>query len=174
MSKLPLFVLVAVLTLTACSSPELSTSQGLPVTPQILSELRAAAPVDAPLDRVAATFAFNGKGTDLQRETLTRELVGQVVEWDIAVYEVARDGEGFRITSQSVALDDPDAVNLVHVLAFVHASTESETAAIHAIQTGDPIRLRGRVRDIFLRSTLVLDPAVMVPTADAKASTVSL
>jgi hypothetical protein len=53
-------------------------------------------------------------------------------------------------------------MNLIRVVAEVRARTPEEHAFLRAVKTGDPIRLRGRVTAIALRTAVVLDPAVVV------------
>mgnify|MGYP003340371466 CR=1 FL=1 len=67
------------------------------------------------------------------------------------------------------AAADASATSLIRVVAKVQPRNESDTTLLHRLRTGDPVRVRGAVRGVFLRSVLSLDPAVIV-TADAPKS----
>ena len=127
-----------------------------------LAYLEAAKPVAVTPEQVAETFALGSKSTDLQRELLEKEVSGQVVEWNLQLYEVELEGDLYTVSTQAVPVEDGDTVNLIRIIANVRARTPEEHAFLRAVKTGDPIRLRGRVTAIALRTAVVLDPAVVV------------
>ena len=127
-----------------------------------LADLEAAKPVAVTPEQVAETFALGSKSTDLQRELLEKEVSGQVVEWDLQLYEVSLEGDVYTVSTQPVPVADSDTVNLIRIIANVRARTPEEHAFLRAVKTGDTIRLRGRLTAIALRTAVVLDPAVVV------------
>lgn len=127
-----------------------------------LQELQMAVPVKVTPQQIAEAFALGSRSTDLQRELLEKELVGQVVEWDLVLYEVALEGEVYTVTSQPIKVPEAEGTQLIRIVAQVRARNEAEHAFLRAIKTDDPIRLRGRATGIFLRTITTLDPAVVV------------
>lgn len=132
-----------------------------------LADLEAAKPVAVTPEQVAETFALGSKSTDLQRELLEKEVSGQVVEWNLQLYEVELEGDLYTVSTQAVPVEDGDTVNLIRIIANVRARTPEEHAFLRAVKTGDPIRLRGRLTAIALRTAVVLDPAVIVKPEEA-------
>ena len=152
-------------TLTACggNEPQQEQTQEPAFT---LADLEAAKPVAVTPEQVAETFALGSKSTDLQRELLEKEVSGHVVEWDLQLYEVSLEGDVYTVSTEPVPVADSDTVNLIRIIANVRARTPEEHAFLRAVKTGDPIRLRGRLTAIALRTAVVLDPAVVVKTED--------
>ena len=152
-------------TLTACggNEPQQEQAQEPAFT---LADLEAAKPVAVTPEQVAETFALGSKSTDLQRELLEKEVSGHVVEWDLQLYEVSLEGDVYTVSTEPVPVADSDTVNLIRIIANVRARTPEEHAFLRAVKTGDPIRLRGRLTAIALRTAVVLDPAVVVKTED--------
>jgi hypothetical protein len=132
-----------------------------------LAELEAAKPVAVTPEQVAETFALGSKSTDLQRELLEKEVAGQVVEWNLQLYEVQLEGDIYTVSSNPIPIKNDGAMNLIRIVAEVRARTPEEHAFLRAVKTGDPIRLRGRVTAIALRTAVVLDPAVVVKPEEA-------
>ncbi len=131
-----------------------------------LADLDAAKPVTTVTpEQVAETFALGSKSTDLQRDLLEKEVVGQVVEWDLQLYEVQLEGDIYTVSSNAVPINDDSGMNLIRIVAEVRARTPEEHAFLRAVKTGDPIRLRGRITAIALRTAVVMDPAVVVVPA---------
>ena len=89
-----------------------------------------------------------------------------MVEWDLQLYEVSLEGDVYTVSTEPVPVADSDTVNLIRIIANVRARTPEEHAFLRAVKTGDPIRLRGRLTAIALRTAVVLDPAVVVKTED--------
>lgn len=132
-----------------------------------LAELDAAKPVTTVTpEQVAETFALGSKSTDLQRDLLEKEVVGQVVEWDLQLYEVQLEGDIYTVSSNAIPINDDSGMNLIRIVAEVRARTPEEHAFLRAVKTGDPIRLRGRITAIALRTAVVMDPAVVVVPAE--------
>ena len=152
-------------TLTACggNEPQQEQTQEPAFT---LADLEATKPVAVTPEQVAETFALGSKSTDLQRELLEKEVSGHVVEWDLQLYEVSLEGDVYTVSTEPVPVADSDTVNLIRIIANVRARTPEEHAFLRAVKTGDPIRLRGRLTAIALRTAVVLDPAVVVKTED--------
>ena len=132
-----------------------------------LADLEAAKPVAVTPEQVAETFALGSKSTDLQRELLEKEVSGQVVEWDLQLYEVQLEGDIYTVSSNPIPIKNDGAMNLIRIVAEVRARTPEEHAFLRAVKTGDPLRLRGRVTAIALRTAVVLDPAVIVNPEEA-------
>jgi hypothetical protein len=128
---------------------------------QALSQLAAVQPIEADLGAVAETLALNTRSTEVQREALEKQLVGNVVQWPVKVYEVAQDGEAYKILSQPIPITDPNATPLLRVLAVVFPQSELDRNAIEALRTGDTVAVKGFVRSVTLRTVITIHPAVL-------------
>ena len=172
--RIPALAAIAALSaaalLSACGGNDAQQEQEQAQEPAFtLADLEAAKPVAVTPEQVAETFALGSKSTDLQRELLEKEVSGQVVEWNLQLYEVSLEEDVYTVSTQPVPVADSDTVNLIRIIATVRARTPEEHAFLRAVKTGDPIRLRGRLTAIALRTAVVLDPAVIVkPEEPAK------
>jgi hypothetical protein len=132
---------------------------------EVIASIQAATPSPITPEQAAETFALGTNATDIQREMMKKELVGKVVEWDLVVYEVAYSEGRYELTSQPIPIASQDAVQLVHVLAYLQAQSLDDDAFLRGVKTGDPIRIRGLVQDIFLRTMVKIGPGVVVRSA---------
>lgn len=132
---------------------------------EALAQLQPIRPVELPLEPIAEALAFNTRSTEVQRDALEKQLVGNAIQWSIKVYEVTQDGEAFKILSQPVPIIDPNATALLRVLAVVFPQSEQDRSAIAALRTGDTVAVKGFVRSITLRTVLTVHPAVLAGTA---------
>ena len=132
---------------------------------EVIAAIQAATPSPITPEAVAETFALGTNATDIQREMMEKELVGSVVEWDLVVYEVAYSEGRYELTSQPLPIPSQDAVQLVHVLAYLQAQNPEDDAFLRGVKTGDPIRIRGLVQDVFLRTMVKIGPGVVVRSA---------
>ena len=128
---------------------------------QAVARLATVQPIQVDLAVVAETLALNTRSTEVQREALERQLVGNAVLWNIRVYEVTRDGEAYKILSEPIAITDPAATPLLRVLAVVFPQSAEDRGAIEALRTGDTLAVKGFVQGITLRTVLTLHPAVL-------------
>jgi hypothetical protein len=130
--------LVVLLALIACSPAEKAPAQGQSSI-STLSDLEAAMPLPLTLNEVSEAFALGSRSTDLQREELSRTLVGSVVLWPLQVYEVSSDGNDYKVIVQPKPAMNPSAVNLMHVIVPVTPQWESDRALIRRVKTGEPL-----------------------------------
>jgi hypothetical protein len=147
-------------TLTGCSpafDPE-SLDDGVR---EAIAQLATLQPVETDQGTVAEMLALNTRSTEVQREALEKQLLGNAVEWPIKVYEVTQDGEAYKILSEPIPITDPSATPLLRVLTVVFPQSEQDRSAIEALRTGDIVSVKGFVRSITLRTVLILHPAVL-------------
>ena len=133
---------------------------------EVIAAIQAATPSPITPEAVAETFALGTNATDIQREMMEKALVGSVVEWDLVVYEVAYSEGRYELTSQPIAIPSQDAVQLVHVLAYLQAQSPDDDAFLRGVKTGDPIRIRGLVQDVFLRTMVKIGPGILIRQFD--------
>ena len=137
-----------------------------PSIDEVIAEIKAATPNPITPEAVAETFVLGGTATDLQREIMKKALVGSVVEWDLVVYEVAYSEGRYEITSEPIQIKSPAPVQLVAVVAWIQSQGPEDDALLRSVKTGDPIRIRGLVQDVFLRTMVKIGPGVVVSKAD--------
>jgi hypothetical protein len=113
-------------------------------------------------EHVAETFALGSHSTDLQRDILTKELVGSVVEWDIKVYEIEYAEGIYKITSQPFAVKSEEAINLMRASISLSSRSDQDQELLRKAKTNDTIRIRGKVQAVMLRAVVMIDPAILV------------
>lgn len=130
--------------------------------PVSLDGLLAAPAVAVTPQEGGRTFALGGRHTDVQRGLLLDRLIGQVVEWEIRVYDIEYSDGLYRVLSQPLAEDrGDDGFGVLRARAVVSPTNESDHALLRSLQTDDAIRVRGQVRSIEMRLLLLLEPAVL-------------
>lgn len=133
-------------------------------------------------EKLAPIFEFFSDFTDLQREKVEEDLTGQVVVWDLEVYEVqsTADPKIFEIqTSSGNARSDSllgstiqdlgDSINSglgkrsnhnVGTTIILHINHESEKSRIYSLKTGSWIKVKGRISGISSLRYIKLNPAI--------------
>jgi len=160
-STFPFLVLITVV-LLACDGPT-SVGQSRPPTATELDELRRSPTTHLSPEEVAETFALGGDFTDVQRDVLTKELVGSVVEWNIHVYNVEHSGGAYDVLSQPFPVRSPDAINVLRASLRVYPQSARDREVLLAAKTNDAIRVRGLVQAVSFRAIVFVAPAVLVP-----------
>jgi hypothetical protein len=151
--------IAAAVMLAGCGTP--SAPPDLAVLAPELAAIAEASPSAVSLPELADAFAIGSRSTDVQREELERALAGQVVEWPISVHEVRRQDGWYVVRSQPVPIQSPEAMPLLHVLAYVVPRNARDEQTLMAVKTGDPLVLRGRVQGIRMRAVIEIGPAVV-------------
>jgi len=133
---------------------------------EVIAAIQAATPNPVTPEQVAETFSMGTRATDVQREMMEKELVGSVVEWDLVVYEVESADGRYKVTSQPIPIESEDAMQLVHVQAWIQAQSPEDETLLQSVRTDDPIRIRGVVQGIFWRTMVKIGPGVVVRASD--------
>ena len=160
--------LCLVLLLVACGEIESSGGpavDGVPAPMSIeesIAAIKAATPNPITPQAVAETFVLGGAATDVQREIMEKALVGSVVEWDLVVYDVKFEQDRYELTSEPIPITSTAPVQLVAVVAWIQSQGPEDDALLQRVKTGDPIRIRGLVQGIFLRTMVKVGPGVVV------------
>jgi len=108
------------------------------------------------LQEVVDTYVLGGTRTDLQRDTITAELVGAKVSWRFKVYDVAKEDGRYRVMSELMNGSDASAFGKFTEVAFVTPRDDQDVQALLKLQTGSEIEIRGRVDGVTVRTALVL------------------
>jgi len=112
----------------------------------------------APGGELAALFALGSNNTDVQRETGLAAIKGKLVAWTLPVYEVKRNGDNYKIQTNSSRA-------AIGTFITVTPRSDEDRHFIEALTTGQTVAVRGIVKDVFMRS-LVIAPAILDrPTA---------
>ena len=119
---------------------------------------------------LANLFNPGSDHTDLQRDNKEKEIKGQIVDWNLSVYEVEKSGENYRIqTKLSIGGHGNE------VAAFVEVTTrnQEEVSYIEELKTDDRFRFKGYIDGIWLRS-LKIEPAILLIPDSASSNNPSL
>lgn len=125
---------------------EIASAQVNPVTPEQVSEV----------------FALGSDSTDLQRDLLSKELVGSVVEWNIQVYEIDYADGVYKVTSQPIPIKSKQAVNMLRASVSIYPMSGGHHDLLRKAKTNDTIKVRGKVQDIVLRTVVLIEPAALM------------
>jgi hypothetical protein len=126
-----------------------------------VSLLQNSIPAEISLKNVVDTYVVGSRNTDLQRERVTEMLIGSTVAWTFTIFDVAREGERYRVSSELMSSALPDGIGKFGVVAYVFPRGQSDQHAIEKLTTGDPVKVKGLVQSVNLRTVLVLSPAVL-------------
>ena len=136
------------------------------VEPQDLDALLERPAVPLTPQEVGRTFALGGRHTDVQREIMVKQLVGQVVQWEIRVYDITHRNGVYQVLSQPLSEGaSGDGLNVLRVQALVAPMHEGDHTTLRSAQTDDLITVRGQVQSIELRTLVLVEPAVLVTKA---------
>lgn len=124
------------------------------------AELAATPPAPlAPTGELATMFNLGSDNTNLQRENKLKEIKGKVVEWTLPVYEVKKDGDGYKIQTATG--------DTVGAFIYVSPRSEQDKAVIEALKTGNRVSIKGIIKDDSMRR-LVIKPAILFQQDSAK------
>lgn len=128
-----------------------------------LQILESASPSELqPTGELASIFNLMSDHTDLQRENKEAEIKGKIVDWTLPVYELRKSGENYRIQTST----GPN----VGVFVTISPRDQSEREFIEQLKTGDPIRFKGFIDGVSMRS-LNIRPAVVFNDDTSRDST---
>lgn len=117
------------------------------------SELATTPPAQlSPTGELAAMFNLMSENTDLQRENKLKEITGKVVEWTLPVYEVAKEGDVYKIQTASN--------DTVGTFVYVSPRNDADKTIIEALKTGDQISIKGIIEGDLMRH-LEIKPAIL-------------
>lgn len=123
--------------------------------------LRQSIPAEISLKDVVDTYVVGSRNTDLQRERITEMLIGSTVVWTFTIFDVSREGERYRVSSELMSSSSPGGIGKFAVVAYVFSRGKSDQHAIEKLMTGDVVKVKGLVQSVNLRTALVLSPAVL-------------
>jgi len=135
---------------------------------EAIAAIKVATPNPITPQQVAETFVLGGTATDVQRDMMEKALVGSVVEWDLVVFNVKRGEDRYELTSQPIEITSTAPLQVVGVVAWIQSQGPQDDALLQRVKTGDPIRIRGLVQGIVLRTMVQIGPGVVVGTATAE------
>lgn len=127
-----------------------------------LPSLQQSSVVDVSLQEVVDTFVLGSKHTDVQRQRASERLSNASVAWTFNVFDIAMDGERYKVTSELMSSAADGSVGKFGVVAYVYVQKPSDRPTLEKLRTGDAINVKGVVQSINLRTALVLSPAVLV------------
>ncbi len=114
------------------------------------------------LQDVVDTYVLGSNRTDLQRDAKSAKLIGAIVSWRLKVYDIAKEGDRYRVISELMDGSEAGAFGKFVVVAFIAPKDESDVELLLKLQTGHEIQILGRVDGVTARTALVLSPAELV------------
>ncbi len=156
-------ILSALLFVSLCSVAcgEIEEENARASTEAQLASMQLSTPFDIGLQDVVDIYVVGSRNTDVQRDRTTEKLIGSTVVWTFTVYDIAKEGERYRVSSELMSSDSRDSIGKFGVVAYVLTRSQIDQQAIEKLMTGNPVKLKGVVQSINLRTALVLSPAIL-------------
>jgi hypothetical protein len=101
-------------------------------------------------------FSFGSKYTDLQRGNKSKELVGEIIEWEMTVYDVTKKSDYYYIKINEGLSNNNINVSNVDL----YPQTEEEVEKVESLTEGTKIKVKGYIEDTILRN-LTISPAIL-------------
>jgi hypothetical protein len=136
------------------SNPPLTSEQI-----QVL-ELASVIPIK-PQGELSEMFAFGSKHTDLQRENMSRKLMGSTVKWELPVYEVSLSNGIYRVQTKGDVRVGNHGSDLLTTIVFITARNDTDRRIMEALKTDDLISFKGVISEIAFRSYVIIEPAIL-------------
>jgi len=140
----------------------LSGNQPQPSAAKQIAEITSAKTNPVAPEQVSEVFALGSEFTDLQRDILCKKLVGDVLDWDIKVYEIDYADAIYKVTSQPIPIKSKQAVNMLQASFSVCPQNERDHDLLRKAKTNDRMKIRGKVQDVALRTVVLIKPAVLI------------
>jgi hypothetical protein len=125
--------LVVLCVLSACGDRE--QLQPAPTDQANIRELLLAKPTMVALQEVVDTYVVGSRHTDLQRELLDEKLQNATVLWQLTVFDVVKDGERYKLTSELMSGTSASSIGKFAVVAFININTTEDKRVIPPIST---------------------------------------
>lgn len=100
------------------------------------------------------SFESAGDISDVQRNAITHEITGKMVEWELTLFNTSEDPEG-RFVLMSAGPNEAE------VFCKIGETTADEAVALKALQPGDRFTCKGPISGAFIRN-IVIEPAVFL------------
>jgi len=127
-----------------------------------LTELASAQPGNLqPEGELSELFALGSKYTDLQRQNKSKEIIGQVVQWRLPVYEVSTSDGGYKVQTQSSISIGGYGKDLIGTFIHITPREDEDRRIIEALKTDDLITFKGRIAGTSMRM-LTIKPAILI------------
>jgi uncharacterized protein YecT (DUF1311 family) len=127
-----------------------------------LMELANAQPGNLqPEGELSELFTLGSKYTDLQRENKSKEVIGQVVQWRLPVYEVSKSKEGYKIQTRGSVSIGGYGKNLIGTFIHITPRDSEDRKIIENMKTDDVIAFKGRIAGTTMRM-LTIKPAILI------------
>ncbi|OQW90672.1 MAG: hypothetical protein BWK78_06465 [Thiotrichaceae bacterium IS1] len=109
----------------------------------------------SPHGELAEIFLPISKYTDIQREEVEKNITGEVVQWELRVYEISKSSENKYKIQTSI---DSDTVG---TFVYVFTRSAEEKSFLESLKTGDLVTVKGKIDGVSLRN-ITINPAILV------------
>lgn len=115
---------------------------------------------------LAKAFNLNSKYTDVQRENLLKQIKGQLIIWEVEIYEVDKKSDKtYKIqTSGGLNIGTSDVGTFVELTA----KDTLQSNFIEGLKTGQVIRIKGILTGESTLRSLIIKPAILWYPDDKK------
>lgn len=115
---------------------------------------------------LAKAFNLNSKYTDIQRENLLKQIKGQLVVWEVEIYEIDKKSDKVYKIQTSGGLN----IGASNVGTFVELTAKDtlQSNFIEGLKTGQVIRIKGILTGESTLRSLIIKPAILWYPDDKK------
>lgn len=112
-----------------------------------------------PTGKLYDLYSLGSEHTDIQRDNMTNELKGKIVQWTLPVFEVNKESENKYI----VQTDSGNFFGKKYVSTFttVYTQNDNEVKYIENLKTGSNITIKGIINNTFIRH-VEIEPAIII------------
>ena len=115
---------------------------------------------------LAKAFNLNSKYTDIQRENLLKQIKGQLVIWEVEIYEIDKQSDKVYNIQTSGGLN----IGASNVGTFIELTAKDtlQSNFIEGLKTGQVIRIKGILTGESTLRSLIIKPAILWYPDDKK------
>ncbi len=106
-------------------------------------------------------FKVDSTYTDSQRDGASEEITGEIVQWNLPVYEINKLDEGYKIQTSGKGTSPMWDKPMVEAFVTVYPRSTEEISFIENLQRGDKISFKGEIKGTLLRK-IIINPSILV------------
>jgi hypothetical protein len=121
---------------------------------ELAKSLKSMPAGDVSAESLSELFSYGEKFTDLQRENKEAEINGEIVEWELPVFDVSKKSDGiYRIQTKRGGS--------VGTFTNLYTFSPEEVSRVEALVEGDKIKIKGKITGTSMRN-IEIEPAIFV------------
>lgn len=120
-----------------------------------LDEITNATPANLDSAELAEIFAVMSDSTKIQKENKEKEIKGEIVEWDLKIFNVTKRDDYYRVQTLPSKNMPPTFVSL-------YPRNEGHKTIIEGVKGGDFLKIKGIISGTSVTGSIEISPAVLM------------